>query len=169
MTPVNKIRVEFTTSAQQPDEDVNGESFLFIGGREFRINQGGPAGHKDKQRGKEDKVTLGDVPPGDETAAEDPIFHDPRKPYGTPEPLMIEDLEKYPMWLRYDPVDGKDWHLDRALVQVFAKGDNRPRKEYEILSGGPNKKLVLGRKFGLYVSLGPSKPPTSPPPTGPPT
>jgi hypothetical protein len=136
-TPVDKIRVSLTTNAQQP-KDSNGESFLFIGGREFRINQ---TDHGDKQPGKEDVVTLGEG-----STAVDPTFHDPQKPYGTAEPL-IEDLDKYPVWLRFDPVDGKDnWHLDRALVEVFAKGDpsNKPTKKYEILRGPRTTRLIPG-------------------------
>ena len=107
-------------------QDSNGESFLFIGGREFRINQ---TDHGDKQPGKEDVVTLGEG-----STAVDPTFHDPQKPYGTAEPL-IEDLDKYPVWLRFDPVDGKDnWHLDRALVEVFAKGALRHEAWSDALS-----------------------------------
>jgi hypothetical protein len=159
MTDINKIKVSFTTNAQQP-KDSNGESFLFIGGREFRVNQVVP--HGDKKPGKQDIITLGEG-----TNAEAPTFHDPRKPYGTAEPLTIEDVEKHPMWIRFDPVDGNDnWHLDFARVEVFAKGDadDRPTRKYEILGGSADKKVVLGKLFGLYVSLGPSTPPTPPPP-----
>lgn len=147
-TPVDKIRVSLTTNAQQPKTQM-GSLFCssVVGSLESTRPTMAISSQARRTWLRSAKARLPWTRPSTT----------PQKPYGTAEPL-IEDLDKYPVWLRFDPVDGKDnWHLDRALVEVFAKGDpsNKPTKKYEILSGSADKKLVLGKLYGLYVSLGP--------------
>jgi hypothetical protein len=166
MTAVRSIKVTLVTGkgpprpGDAPDHFTggsNGQSFLFIGGREFRVNQ---KGVDDKKPGGQDTITLGEIAAGEErTATEDADFNDPRKPY----PLVYEEIDKYPIWLRFEPVDASDnWLLDRAKVEVFAAGTQQS-KSFEILRG-EKPQVWLGKRSGLYVSLAPLRP-SVPPPT----
>jgi hypothetical protein len=171
MTDVSKIQVSTTTGIGPPRPDnpetptggSDGEVFLFIGGREFRLNiqqlPGESGTHNDHVPGQMDVVILGDG-----TNAVDKQFHDPRKPYGQgSKPFVIENLDKYPVWLRFEPRDASDnWFLEYALVEVFAANSAQPRKKYEILKDPDAKiNLWLGKKFGLHVSLLPPPPTTT--------
>ena len=149
MAEIERIDVQLKTGAHS-DAGTDGEVFLFIGGREFRINQKLP--HNDRERGKTDNLIL-----GKDSNIEDSDNNDPRKA-----PLTFENITKFPVWLRFEPKPkakpnepDDDWNLDFAVVKVSAKADASgvaAEKTYKVLTTGSDS-IWLGRSKGLFVYL----------------
>jgi hypothetical protein len=171
---VEQITVTLRTGSD-PHAGTDGQVFLFLGGREFRINR---AGVNDREPGQLDKLTLG--PRG--ANVEDPHRNDPVSPLA----IRMHDVDRYPVWLRFaprpkvvkgvkveggvlqqpvvidpvddlDPVDeasGDNWLLDSVHVHVAGRTDWR---DFGILDDDgrlvENLGLWLGKDFGLFVYL----------------
>lgn len=144
MAKIERIDVTLNTS-KVPDAETNGQVYLFVGGREFNLKQ--PPPHDDRARGAEDTYHL-----GKEGNVENPKRNDPRTPF----PLTTEDVDKLPVWLRFEPEDREDeWNLERAAVRVTGLGGefgDPVTRTYRILDQATDN-VWLGRQSGLYIYL----------------
>jgi hypothetical protein len=170
---VEQISVKLRTGSD-PHAGTDGQVFLFVGGREFRINR---AGINDREPGQMDLLILGRG-----ANVEDPDRNHPADPLA----VRMHDVDRYPVWLRFaprpkvvegvkvqggvlrqpvviDPVDNLDpvdaasndnWMLDSVHVLVRGRTDQR---DFGILDDDgrliEDLGLWLGKDFGLFVYL----------------
>jgi hypothetical protein len=170
---VEQMAVKLRTGSD-PHAGTDGQVFLFVGGREFRINR---AGSNDREPGQLDILRLGRG-----ANVEDPESNHP----GRPLLLRMDDVDRHPVWLRFapkpktvegvkvqggvlrqpvvvdpvdklDPVDaasGDNWMLDAVHVHVSGRTDQR---DFGIVDDDgrliEDLGLWLGKDFGLFVYL----------------
>ena len=128
MPAIESVFVQIRTG-NLTDAGTDGEVYLGICGREFRLDSSG----NNFERGAVDTFRLGaggNVKNGDR--------NDPRSPQ-----LRTEDLDKFPVYIRFDPVGSSpDWNLGFVVVQLGAEFG-------AILNPG----LWLGRVSGKFCYL----------------
>lgn len=143
MAKVERIDVTLKTG-NVAEAQSNGQVYLFIGGREFNLKQ--PPPHDDRKQGAEDTYHL-----GKNGNVENPKQNDPTALL----PLTTEDVDKFPVWLRFEPEDRTDhWNLEKAGVRVTGRGEfgDAEMRTYRILDQA-NDNVWLGRQSGLYIYL----------------
>jgi hypothetical protein len=134
MPTIRRIDV-FIRTGNISNAGTNGSVFIAIAGREFHLD----SSENDFERGKEFTYTLGDG-----STVSNATNNDPRKPF----PLDIADVDRFPVWLRFEPSGGSpDWNLE--LVSVTATGDPI-QVQYQALERG---NLWLGQNSGKYCFL----------------
>ena len=136
-TLVRKITVEITTSFAA-GAGTEGQVFLGIGGREFRLDI---EEYEDFDRGDEVTYEL-----GEDANVRFPERNDPRQGY----PLTVEAVTSRPAYLRMVPHDkSDDWNLANVHVRVLA-GEKQVR--FGALDG-PQDNIWLGPQSGTTLAL----------------
>ncbi len=108
MANVNVLNVEIKTGSRETAAGTDGNVFLGIGGREFRLVIDAK---KDFQSGSTNTFVLGEGT----NIGTDPRGNDPRSPYK----LVTETLSKYPIYIRFEPTRQDDrWEIDEINVTV---------------------------------------------------
>ena len=149
MPDIVKILVRVET-LNQPGADTGGEVFLGIGGREFNID----SRENNFERNAKELFILGDRRnrPGDWMEVRNKDRNDPRVPL----PLHTNDLDKYPVYLRFEPEQydsAEEWGLNYVFVKVNPTIDGQNQAVlYEAL-GPADEFLWLGRHGGRYCYL----------------
>lgn len=132
MAAINKIEV-FLQTASVRDAETDGRVYAGIGGREFVCSIDD---HEDFPRGGSDVYVFGAGANVEWVAA-----NDPRNPQ-----IREEDLDRFPVYIRFDQGSESHWALQRATVSV--NGSIAPR--YESRLRAP---LWLGLGAGAYCYL----------------
>jgi hypothetical protein len=136
MSNINRIDVRLITSTKT-NAGTDGRVYIGVAGREFYINSSGD----DFEKGADHTYVLGK---GSNIKYDS--GNDPQKPQ-----LVTGDLNKYPVYLRFEPLgENPDWNLEYVIVTVNP-GENQIRFENKRLSGSPD--IWLGQKKGKYVYL----------------
>ncbi|MFI2238656.1 hypothetical protein [Streptomyces chrestomyceticus] len=140
MPDITRIDVRLLT-ANAEGAGTHGWVFLDIAGREFHID----STRNDFEAGDDYTYTF-----GTDANVLEPTRNDPRYPL-----LTTDDLDRYPVRLRFEPNDNNDdWALDRVVVHVNPNSDSAARFDNPVLIGtGENKRIWLGRRFGKAVRL----------------
>lgn len=133
---------------------TDGHVYVGIHGREFYIDSE-DLDYNDFEHGADRIYMCGDIPSSSEippkaTKIRNPSFNDPREYF----PLDTDNLDLYPVYLRFEPVDDDDiWQLQYVSVQVNPVP--RPLAMYEALDDNDdNIRLSLGgRHLGKYIYL----------------
>jgi hypothetical protein len=129
MAAITRIDVKIRTGNRE-GAGTNAEVYLGICGRELLLDTTGP----DFEKGQDDIFKLGR---GSNSFA--PERSDPRRP----RPLDTEDLDSFPMWIRFKPAGSNDnWNVEAVRVTVNPGPD---QERYEALRKGH---LWLGRSHG---------------------
>jgi hypothetical protein len=149
MPDIVKILVRVETLNQR-GADTDGDVFLGIGGREFNID----SNKNNFERNAKELFILGDTRnrPGDWMEVRNKDRNDPRVPL----PLHTDDLDKYPVYLRFEPErydSTEEWGLNYVFVKVNPTIDGQNQAVlYEAL-GPADEFLWLGRHGGRYCYL----------------
>jgi hypothetical protein len=116
---------------------TDGDVYLGVSGREFHLD----TSHDDFERGSSRKYVLGDG--GNINNAS---INDPRKQF-----LLTEDVESFPVYLRFNPQSGSDnWNLERAVVTF----NNELLPQWDTLTlVKQNEGIWLGTHSGLVVFI----------------
>jgi len=138
MTDINVIQARLVTG-NRAAAGTDGRVYIGAAGREFRIDAAG----NDFERGANRTYILGQG-----SGVRNAGSNDPRNPQ-----LDTEDLDKYPVYLRFEPSGGgPDWNVERVQVTV-----NPGRDEVNFdnlrLSGAPD--VWLGTNHGKAIYLSP--------------
>jgi hypothetical protein len=133
MTDLTRIDLFIQTSAQEGAETGNETVYLGICGREFCCDTKGD----DFKTGATQTFTFGDG-----SNAYRPVYNDPRKPQ-----LILEDVDRFPVYIRHDQRNSSAWFLEYARVHL--NGSGFPQFESR-LQGEP---ILLGYAFGEYYYL----------------
>ncbi len=135
MAAVTRIDVRIVTG-DRAGAGTDGSVFIAIGGREFDLD----SAVDDFERNSDRTYTLG-VGANINNAA----YNDPRSPCA----LDTADLDRFPAWLRFEPLGGDpNWDLELVTVTV---NPGPGQVSYQAL-GGANH-LWLGQDFGKYCFL----------------
>jgi hypothetical protein len=119
---------------------TDGTVFLAIAGREFHLD----SAVDDFEKNSDRTYILGDGG-GAGSTNNNPALNNPQGPFA----LNTVDLEKFPMWIRFEPSgDSPDWNLEFAGATVNP-GPNEVK--YQALAGGNN--LWLGQNSGKYCFM----------------
>jgi hypothetical protein len=132
MADITKIVAEIRTG-NFAHAGADGWVYLGIGGREFRL---GRPGIDDFEQNTNRSYVLGSG-----ANVEDAALNDPRVPQ-----LDTSDLERYPVYIRFEPGAGGDWNFDGAEVTITPGGAQYAR----MLALG---NLWLGQKMGKFCYL----------------
>jgi hypothetical protein len=141
------VRVE---TLNQSGAGTGGEVFLGIGGREFNID----SNKNNFEQNAKELFILGDTRDrlGDWMEVRNKDRNDPRVPL----PLNTGDLDKLPVYLRFEPErydSTEEWGLNYVFVKVNPTIDGQNQEVlYEAL-GPANVFLWLGRNGGRYCYL----------------
>ncbi|MEU0741858.1 hypothetical protein [Streptomyces sp. NPDC006134] len=142
MAPVNRIDVRLYTASESP-AGVGGWVYVNVGGREFSLD----TTRNDFEPGDDFTYTFGEN--GNVNDAE---RNDPRSPQ-----LDTDDLDRYPVYLRYAPPSNKPdeiWCLERVIVTVNPGTETPARFDNLRLAGtAANQKIWLGQRYGQVVNL----------------
>lgn len=152
MVDIHALHIRIITGLVGTD----GHPYLGIDGREFYVDSEDHEGFKPRS----DHIYIaGQLPspmPTNASEIRNPGHNDPRIQY----PLDTDDLDKYHVYLRFEPRDVNDsddiWSLQYVSVQVFSQRDPRPVATYEALEPASDDLIYLrmgGRHFGKYVYL----------------
>ena len=135
MATITKINVLIQTGNIN-NAGTDGTVFIAIAGREFHLN----SEEDDFEKGKAFTYVLGTVSTGSNAS-----LNNPNKPFA----LNTVDLDKFPMWIRFEPSgDSPDWNLEFASA-IINPGPNEVK--YQALGGDGN--LWLGQNSGKYCFL----------------
>ena len=134
---VRKISVEITTSFAK-GASTDGDVFLGLGGREFRLDI---ADHEDFGDGDETTYEFGEG-----ANVSHPERNDPRRGL----PLELDHVTSRPVYIRLDAHDGADdWNVANVRVRVQATDGGA---EYSALDGG-SENIWLGKQSGSVLHL----------------
>lgn len=135
---VRKITVDITTSFAK-GAGTEGQAFLGLGGREFRLDI---EEHADFDRGDETTYEFGEG-----ANVVHPERNDPRLGL----PVSLDDVLAHPVYLRLVPKDrADDWNVASVLVKVQAGAHDVVR--YSALEG-PQENIWLGTQSGTCLHL----------------
>lgn len=130
MASITKIDVRIKTG-NRDDAGTDGGVFLGICGRELLLD----TNKNDFEQGQDQTFTL-----GKDSNSRDPQSSDPTKPF----PFDTRDLDSFPMWIRFEPGNGRDsWNVE-AVVATVNPGSTQ--KKYGALPREEN--LWLGKASG---------------------
>ena len=163
MTHIDKINVKIQTR-NVSNAGTNGEVYLGIGGREFRLDQPGDQFGK----GDQDDFTIGIG-----SNIENPNINDlPLNPgVGAGDSIEIKDTlglgppTRFPVYIRLDPRDDKDndWNVESVHVDAIAGLGTGvgTTTTFDFPKPGavgvhPEGTIWLGRKSGLVLYLEPT-------------
>jgi hypothetical protein len=133
MSKINTITVRASTGNRE-HAGTDGRVYLGIGGREFRL----ATTSNEFRTNSTDTFILGDA-----YNVENPGRNDPREPE-----IMTEDLNKFPVYIRFEPCgDHPDWNIEELTVTV-EPGSIR----YRALEGS-GQNLWLGERYGKFCYL----------------
>jgi hypothetical protein len=135
MAAITRIDVQLKTG-NRSGAGTDGDVYIRICGREFYVD----SAINDFEQGADRTYTLG-------TGANVnfPSDNDPHSPYQ----LHTENLDRFPVNLRFNPVDRNDnWNLESVTVTV---NPGPGQVQYQALGGSDN--LVLGIHSGLVCDL----------------
>jgi hypothetical protein len=136
MTQIESIQVNINTG-EQSGAETDGSVYVGVGGREFHLDTRA----NDFQRGSSHKYKLG---AGSDVV--NPAVNDPRAQL-----LQIEDLESFPVYVRFEGNDsGDNWNLARA--EVSFNETFFPRWETTGFVSDPDG-IWLGQRSGNVVHL----------------
>ena len=108
MASINQISARIKTGNRGETAGTNGRIYLGIGGREFNLNL---LGGSDFEAGMDQTFVLGEGA----NSGPAPADNDPRSPHQ----LVTENLDKYPIYVRFEPRTEDDrWDLDEISVTV---------------------------------------------------
>jgi len=140
MVTIQKIVFRIRT-ADIENAGTDGEVYIGFCGREFHVG----TSYEDFERGTERNYSAGTNALSDEVNLHDPVLNDPR---ALP-PLDSQDMDNYPIYLRFEPVGRYD-HWSLQYISVSAAG-----VKYEALEpeDDPAIYAVLGYKSGKYLYL----------------
>lgn len=108
MPAITKIALRLVTG-DRPDAGTDGDIFLGICGREFNVDSAGDV--NDFERNSDRTYIFGD---GANVLR--PIENDPRSPWQ----LELNDINRLPLWIRFEPGAGGDWNVERVDLAVTA-------------------------------------------------
>jgi hypothetical protein len=138
---------------------TDGDVYLGIGGREFSVDSA-DEDYDDFYRSDVRYYIFGEKPtPLDDYLVEDPFYitttvlhpkyNDPREPY----PLDTDDMDKFPVYIRFEPEDDDDfWCLEDVVVRVNPLTKTTQVKRYHALQG-VEQFLWLGPTRGKFLFL----------------
>ncbi|MFK0118561.1 hypothetical protein [Streptomyces sp. NPDC090994] len=139
MAAIERIDVRIVTASNSPS-GVRGWVYVNVAGREFALD----SSRDEWEPGTDVTYVLGDG-----ANIYEPERNDPRDPQ-----LDTDDLDRYPVYLRYAPPSDKPdetWRLERVIVTVNPGGDLPARYDNLRLAGNPA--IWLGRNSGQVVNL----------------
>ncbi|MFG2113340.1 hypothetical protein ACGFRB_12000 [Streptomyces sp. NPDC048718] len=141
MAGITKITVQLITA---PDTGAGTHGFVYIGvaGREFHVD----SSRNDFEPGDNYTYVFGDGSNVLDAARNDPR-HVPA--------LDTDDVDRYPVYLRFEGVDNNDdWLLDRVIVTVNPGGSGSSTYDNPRLAGGgADQKIWLSQRSGKTVYL----------------
>jgi hypothetical protein len=133
---------------------TDGNIYLGIGGREFSVDSANED-FDDFEAGSIRTYIFGEMPmptnlPGLQwDTARYPEYNDPREPY----PLETDDLDKFPVYIRFEPDDDDDdWCLEAVSARVNPLTETTQVKRYHALQG-QEQFLWLGHARGKFLFL----------------
>lgn len=136
MANINRLDVWVVTGSKN-GAGTDGDVYIGIAGREFFIDTAAD----DFEAGSNRTYTLG-VGANIHHASS----NDPRSPQ-----LSTSDLDKYPVYLRFEPKNsGPDWNLERIRVTTNP-GPNEIKFDNVRLAGAPD--VWLGQHHGKAIYL----------------
>jgi len=137
MADITKLSVTLHT-ATDTGAGTDGRVYIGIAGREFLAD----SSRNDFEAGDNYTFVFGDG-----TNVLDPSRNDPRLPR-----LDTDDLDRYPIYLRFEGVDNDDdWCLERVTASVNPGGSGSYIYDNPRLAG--DQKIWLGRRFGETLYL----------------
>jgi len=139
MAAITRLDVRVITG-NRPSAGTDGDIFVAVAGREFCLD----SAVDDFERGADRTYILG-VGAGAGSTINNPAYNDPRSPFA----LDTVDLDRFPMWIRFEPAGGSpNWDLEEVTVTV---NPGPSQVQYRALGGGNH--LWLGQDFGKYCFL----------------
>lgn len=142
MAKITRIEAHVRT-ADLSHAGTQGWVYLGIAGREFVLDAAGTA--NGTRTGDNWTFVL-----GEDSNVENPAYNDPRRPQ-----LDTDDLDRYPTYLRFEPV-GPDpaWCLERVVVNVNPDTDYPHTFDNPNLTDfGEDRRLWLGQEYGKLFYL----------------
>jgi hypothetical protein len=140
MSKITRIDVRVQTG-NRTDAGTNGDVFIAIAGREFKLD----SAVDDFEKGSDRTYILGEGTGGG-SPLNNPKNNDPATPFA----LDTADLDKFPIWIRFEPLGSNNaaWNLEfvRATVNPGPK-----QEQYQALLTEGN--LWLGQNSGKYCFL----------------
>ncbi len=140
MTHVDKIVVDVKTR-DAPNAGTDGEVYLGIGGREFRLDQPGDQ----FKRGDPNQFIIG-VGSNIENPDIDGLPLDPGPSGNSPEinDDIVTATNPFPVYLRLDPKndDDNDWNVQSVKVSAVAGGGT---------GSGPTRNFVFPKATGIHT------------------
>lgn len=133
MTAITRITLHLQTSAHAHD-NTDGLLYLGVGGREFRCDTSAD----DLKRGASDEFVFGDG-----SNVKNPEKNDPRHPQ-----LILEEVDSFPVYLRFEQVNSPAWLLSRAQLHfdnIFPQYNSRLGPD-DIWLGIDSGKILFLRK-----------------------
>jgi hypothetical protein len=113
---------------------TDGDVYLGICGREFHCDTGG----EDHDQGMGRTYTFGDG-----ANVVNPARNDPRDPQ-----VRLEDVDRFPVYIRFDQGSNSDWNLARAQLKLLGAVTH----EFGFLPGEGNG-IWLGQGYGTIWHL----------------
>ena len=136
MANINRIDVQVWTGTKRYS-GTDGEVYIGVAGREFYIDTSAD----DFEAGSNRVYVLGSG-----ANIKWASKNNPRVPQ-----LRTEDLDKFPVYLRFEPRgSGPNWNLERVIVTVNP-GPSQIKFDNIRLAGSPD--LWLGQKYGKFLFL----------------
>jgi hypothetical protein len=140
MSAINKIKVNVKTSKLE-NAGTDGDIFFAIAGREFKLDSSADDFQKDSDR----TYILGKKTAGESgTSVLNAAENDPHTHFI----LDTDDLDRFPVWIRFEPLTSSDWNLDSVIATV---NPGRNEVRYHVLDGTGD--LWLGQNSGKYCFL----------------
>ncbi len=138
MASITRIDVRVQTGNRE-DAGTDGDVYLAIAGREFMLD----SAVDDFKKGSNRTYIIGDS--GSGSPINNPQLNNPAQPFA----LDTDDLEKFPIWIRFEPIgDSPAWNLEFVSATV----NPGPRQvQFQALAGSNN--LWLQQNAGKFCFL----------------
>ncbi len=139
MAKITRIDVRIQTG-NRDNAGTDGSVFIAIAGREFKLD----SAVDDFEKGS-DRIYILGTGGGSGSTINNPKINDPASPFA----LDTADLEKFPMWIRFEPTgDSPAWNLEFVSATV---NPGTQQVQYQALAGTNN--LWLEQNAGKYCFL----------------
>jgi hypothetical protein len=151
MSHIRQIVVKIETS-DIPDAGTNGEVYLGVGGREFRVDKPGNQFSRGNVAAQADVFIFG-TEGGTNANVENPDINDPQ---ATRMETSSGEAYNFPVYIRLDPKNDQDndWSIQSVNVDINAAAAGGQNANYRFpdntIQNGP---VWLGRKSGLTLLL----------------
>ncbi|MER7538405.1 hypothetical protein ABTX77_26995 [Streptomyces sp. NPDC097704] len=140
MAGISKVALMLKT-AKESDAGTDGWVYLGIAGRELHVD----TTNNDFEPGAEFTYVF-----GQDANVLDAERNDPTAPR-----LNTDDLDRFPLYIRFEPKNGSDnWGLDEATVLVNP-GTDLPHRYSNpaVIGAADHRKIWLGQKTGKMLHL----------------